>query len=76
MNEKFNPMNKKSKTKWVVWFNNKTNKQDDEWRCVRAHTRDEATNKGKEKLDPYRFTLGPTYSIKEARARFGKGWPF
>lgn len=64
------------KRKYVVWLHNKTDERDDEWVTLWATNKEEAMTRVKEKYDSYRFYLGNTYTIKEARDRYGKGWPF
>lgn len=67
---------KQHRTKYVVWFHNKTDKRDDEWVCPWAYDKKQAREMATERLDESRFYLGQVYTIKEARARYGAGWPF
>ena len=64
-------MKKSRKRKFVVWLNNFTDRRDDEWVSVFAHTPEEA--KSKAEFDDTRFSLGHVMTAKEFRRDMGFG---
>jgi len=63
------------KTKWVAWFNNKTDRQDDEWAVVYARDYDEAYKLAIQKMDSWRFGFSYVQRINEFRKTHGRGFP-